>query len=102
MKKLHFPIITLLIAGLLLAACGAETGPAAAPTVVTVPTTGAAPSAPTVTTAGAPAPAGETRTAIIGFTASQTGKLNVESSRQNNGLKLWMDQVNQAGGIKLA
>jgi branched-chain amino acid transport system substrate-binding protein len=49
----------------------------------------------------APAAAAE-QTAIIGFTASLTGSLNVESTRQKNGLQLWMDQVNNAGGIKLA
>ena len=38
---------------------------------------------------------------LIGFTASQTGKLNVEATRQINGLNLWVEQVNQAGGIKL-
>jgi len=38
---------------------------------------------------------------VIGFTASQTGKFNVESTRQIHGLSLWMDQVNAAGGIKL-
>jgi branched-chain amino acid transport system substrate-binding protein len=41
-------------------------------------------------------------TALIGFTASQTGKYNVESTRQINGLNLWMNQVNQAGSLKLA
>ncbi len=41
-------------------------------------------------------------TALIGFTASQTGSLNLESTRQTNGLNLWMKQVNDAGGIKLA
>jgi ABC-type branched-subunit amino acid transport system substrate-binding protein len=40
-------------------------------------------------------------TAIIGFTVSQTGSLNVESSRQTNGLNLWMKQINEAGGIRL-
>jgi ABC-type branched-subunit amino acid transport system substrate-binding protein len=40
-------------------------------------------------------------TITIGYTASQTGKYNVESIRQINGLHLWMDQVNKAGGIKL-
>ena len=40
-------------------------------------------------------------TVTIGFTASQTGKYNVESTRQINGLNLWMDQVNSAGGITL-
>jgi len=39
--------------------------------------------------------------AVIGFTASQSGSLNVESTRQTNGLNLWMKQVNDAGGIKL-
>ena len=42
------------------------------------------------------------KTVIIGFTASKTGKYNVESTRQVNGLKLWMDQVNKAGGVKLS
>jgi ABC-type branched-subunit amino acid transport system substrate-binding protein len=37
----------------------------------------------------------------IGFTVSQTGNLNVESTRQANGLNLWMKQVNDAGGIQL-
>lgn len=38
---------------------------------------------------------------IVGFTWSQTGKLNLESTRQTNGLLLWMNQVNALGGIKL-
>jgi ABC-type branched-subunit amino acid transport system substrate-binding protein len=51
---------------------------------------------------GTPAPAAAAeKTVTIGFTASQTGKLNVEATRQINGLHLWMDQVNGAGGIKL-
>jgi ABC-type branched-subunit amino acid transport system substrate-binding protein len=41
------------------------------------------------------------KTITIGYTASQTGKFNVESTRQIHGLHLWMDQVNKAGGIKL-
>jgi branched-chain amino acid transport system substrate-binding protein len=40
-------------------------------------------------------------TAVIGFTVSQTGSLNVESTRQTNGLNLWISQINDAGGIKL-
>jgi ABC-type branched-subunit amino acid transport system substrate-binding protein len=40
-------------------------------------------------------------TILIGFTASKTGKLNVEAIRQINGLNLWVEQVNKAGGIKL-
>ncbi|MCU0489496.1 MAG: amino acid ABC transporter substrate-binding protein [Anaerolineales bacterium] len=43
---------------------------------------------------------GETQV-VIGFTISQTGNLNVESTRQMNGLNLWMKQVNEAGGVRL-
>ena len=42
------------------------------------------------------------KTVTLGFTASQTGNLNVEAIRQINGLNLWIEQVNKAGGIKLA
>jgi branched-chain amino acid transport system substrate-binding protein len=41
------------------------------------------------------------KTVVIGYTASRTGKLNVEGMRQINGLSLWIDQVNAAGGVKL-
>ena len=47
------------------------------------------------------APAANARTVTIGFTASQTGSLNVESIRQINGLNLWIEHVNTAGGVKL-
>ncbi len=47
-----------------------------------------------------PAAAAE-KTVTLGFTASQTGKLNVEAIRQINGLNLWIEQTNKAGGIKL-
>ncbi len=50
---------------------------------------------------GAPGMAAE-KTIILGFTASQTGAFNVEAIRQINGLNLWIDTVNKAGGIKLA
>ena len=54
----------------------------------------------TVVMAQAQAPAA--KTVVIGFTASQTGKLNVEGMRQINGLNLWMEKANAAGGVKLA
>ncbi|HYQ92213.1 MAG TPA: amino acid ABC transporter substrate-binding protein, partial [Candidatus Competibacteraceae bacterium] len=38
---------------------------------------------------------------LIGFTASDTGRLNVESKKQIQGLQIWLDHVNKAGGIKL-
>ena len=37
----------------------------------------------------------------IGFTASLTGRFNVEAKRQLDGINLWIEQVNKAGGIKL-
>src|SRR5499433_1209622 len=36
----------------------------------------------------------------IGFTVSQTGKLNNDSTAQMRGFELWRDEVNAAGGIK--
>ncbi len=48
-----------------------------------------------------PASLAAEKTVIIGFTASQTGKLNVEGIRQINGLNLWIEQANAAGGVKL-
>ncbi len=81
MKKKLFALLSLLVlASLALAACGGAPAPAAEE----------------------PAAQAAAKTAIVGFTASLTGKLNVESTRQNNGFKLWMDQVNAAGGLKLA
>ncbi|MDY6875962.1 MAG: amino acid ABC transporter substrate-binding protein [Chloroflexota bacterium] len=48
------------------------------------------------------APVAETKTMIIGYTASLTGKLEVSAGRQSKGLQLWMNQVNEAGGITLS
>lgn len=49
-----------------------------------------------------PDASGGSQTVVIGFTASQTGSQNVSSTRQVNGLNLWMDQVNADGGIELS
>lgn len=88
----RFLVSLLILFGLVVTACAPQAGPAAAPTQppATQPSATQAPAAP------------PEKVVTIGFTASLTGKLNVESTRQNNGLKLWMDQVNAAGGIKLA
>jgi len=96
MKRSLFNLFALLVVlSLALAACGAP-APTAAPVAE-------APAAATEAPAAEEAPAAAVeKTAIVGFTASLTGKLNVESTRQNNGFKLWMDQVNAAGGITLA
>src|SRR5512136_2313272 len=92
MKRSLFSIvIALVLMGVILAACA----PGAKPTKALI--------GPAVTEApgDTTAPAAAEKTALVGFTASLTGSLNVESTRQNNGFKLWMDQVNAAGGIKL-
>jgi branched-chain amino acid transport system substrate-binding protein len=39
---------------------------------------------------------------VIGFTSSLTGAQEVSSKRQVAGFNLWMNQVNEAGGIKLS
>jgi branched-chain amino acid transport system substrate-binding protein len=46
------------------------------------------------------APALAEDTITIGFTASQTGPLNVDSLGQQRGYEFWRDEVNAAGGIK--
>ncbi len=47
-----------------------------------------------------PAPTGPKKI-TIGFTASQTGAQNVASKKQIEGLQLWLDDVQKAGGLKL-
>ena len=48
-----------------------------------------------------PALAADNDTLTIGFTVSQTGKLNTDSIAQMRGFDLWRDQVNAKGGIKV-
>jgi branched-chain amino acid transport system substrate-binding protein len=91
--------VLFVVLALVLGACG---------TTSTTTTTGGS----TGTTAGSTTTAGTgttegtapmvTQTVTIGFTASITGKYNTESTRQVNGLQLWMDDVNNAGGIHLS
>jgi branched-chain amino acid transport system substrate-binding protein len=54
--------------------------------------------AATMLFAATPAFAADTIT--IGFTASQTGALNNDSTAQMRGIELWRDEVNAKGGIK--
>ena len=61
----------------------------------------APPAAKAAEKAAPPAAKAAEKTILIGFTASKTGKLNVEATRQINGLNLWVEQVNKAGGIKM-
>ena len=90
-------VVLLFVASLVLAACAvpptATKAPQPAATQPAMPEEPAKTEAPTT---------GKEVSALIGFTASQTGKLNVESTRQTNGLNLWIKQVNDAGGVKLS
>ncbi len=73
---------------------GGDTGAGAQPTEEIEETdTGAQ---PTEEQAG-----GEPTVLTIGFTASQTGRYNVESTRQINGLNLWIESVNERGGLQV-
>jgi branched-chain amino acid transport system substrate-binding protein len=45
--------------------------------------------------------AADNNTLTIGFTVSQTGKLNTDSIAQMRGFDLWRDQINAKGGIKV-
>ena len=49
---------------------------------------------------GTTLPGAAQETLTIGFTASQTGKLNNNSTAQMRGFELWRDEVNAKGGIK--
>ncbi len=92
-------LLTAFWLGLLVIVVACAPAPTPAPTAA--PPTAAPPaatSAPAVQPTTAPAAAGKI---LIGFTVSQTGSLNVESARQLNGLRLWLDTVQKAGGIKL-
>lgn len=100
MKRPLFSILTLVVLlGLILSACGSS-APAEEPSVPAEP-------APQSEATSAPAeepaaPAAMEKTVVIGFTSSLTGSQEVSSKRQVNGLNLWMQQVNGAGGIKLS
>ena len=75
-KKWMLPLVLLAVVGLLLSACQQET-------------------------VEEPEDSG-TETVVIGFTSSQTGSLEVSGGRQAKGLELWMNDVNEAGGITLS
>src|SRR5438105_5673204 len=71
--------VALALVGLLAAACGGTTTPGA----------------------GTSGQATVKKDLIIGFTAAQTGAQNVASNKQTEGIKLWVDDVTKAAGIKL-
>ncbi len=83
-RSVHPIFVLLILISLVLSACG----PGAAP-------------APAASEA-AKAPGSNDKTITIGFTSSLTGAQEVSSKRQVAGFNLWMNQVNEAGGIKLS
>jgi branched-chain amino acid transport system substrate-binding protein len=102
MKGKLVKLLTLImVASLFLAACGGgtEAPPPAEPAQPAAPE----PTQPAAEPTQAPAePAMEEKTVVIGFTSSLTGAQEVSSKRQVNGFNLWMEQVNEAGGLKLS
>lgn len=96
MKRTLFVLLSMLILGsMAITACAPQATQTTAPQPAET-------QAPAATEAPAATQAPQAKTVTIGFTSSLTGSLNVESTRQSNGLKLWMDQVNNAGGITLS
>jgi ABC-type branched-subunit amino acid transport system substrate-binding protein len=93
MKKIATWILVVVLLSAILAACAPTEAPPEATTAAEQPT-----AEPTT----APEMPAEEKTMLIGFTTSQTGSYNVSSTRQVNGLQLWMDEVNGAGGITLS
>ncbi len=101
MKRSLFSLFTLFVlVGLILSACGGTAAPTQAPAAP--PTEAPVEPQPTEASAATEAPAAMEKTVTIGFTSSLTGSQEVSSKRQVAGFNLWMDQVNQAGGIKLS
>ncbi|RJP55481.1 MAG: hypothetical protein C4583_00535 [Anaerolineaceae bacterium] len=93
-RKLFTLLSALVLASLVLSAC-ATPDPTEPPMVET--------EAPAMTEAPmTEPPMPEEKTITIGFTSSLTGSQEVSSKRQVAGFNLWMQQVNDAGGIKLS
>jgi branched-chain amino acid transport system substrate-binding protein len=86
MKKSGLFFSGMVLVSILLASCAPQTNPA--PTVI---------SKPQITATSGPV----TRNVLIGFSTSLSGNLKDESQKQTNGILLWMNQVNQRGGLVL-
>ena len=102
-------ILLILLLAVGLSACAAQTEPAASSSsgdnagAATESDSGEAMEEPAAESeSGEAMEGGGEMTVVIGYTASQTGNQNVSSTRQVNGLQLWMDEVNAAGGIALS
>jgi branched-chain amino acid transport system substrate-binding protein len=103
MKGKIVKLLTLLmVASLFLAACSGGAEAPAEPAAPESPAEPAEPAAPEATEAPMEEPMMEEVTVVIGFTSSLTGSQEVSSKRQVNGFNLWMEQVNEAGGVALS
>jgi len=104
MKGKIVKLLTLLmIASMFLAACGSGAeAPEPAEPAGAEPAEPAEPAAPAATEAPTEAAMPEEVTVTVGFTSSLTGSQENNSKRQVNGFSLWMDTVNQAGGVTLS
>jgi len=92
-----------MVASMFLAACGGGAeAPEPAEPAGAEPAEPAEPAAPAATEAPTEAPMAEEVPVTVGFTSSLTGSQEVSSKRQVNGFTLWMDQVNNAGGVTLS
>ena len=100
MKGKIVKLLTLLmVASMFLAACGSSAPEE--PAEPAMPEPSEAPAEPAATEAPAE-PMMEEQTVVVGFTSSLTGSLEVSSKRQVDGFTLWMNQVNDNGGIALS
>ncbi len=100
MKRSFFTLFSVLIlASLVLSACGAPEAAPEEPAAVEAPAAEEpASEEPVAEEPTTPEP----KTVVIGFTSSITGNQEVSSKRQVNGFSLWMKQANEAGGITLS
>jgi ABC-type branched-subunit amino acid transport system substrate-binding protein len=99
MKGKIIKLLTLLmVASLFLAACGGGATEAPAPAEPAEPAATAEPAE----TEASEEPTMEEQTVVVGFTSSLTGSQEVSSKRQVNGFNLWMEQVNEVGGVTLS
>ena len=99
MKRSLFTIFTILVLmGLILSACSPAVPETKAPEVETPATEAPTEEQPTATEP----PVAVEETITIGFTSSITGAQEVTSKRQVDAFNLWMNQVNEAGGIQLS
>lgn len=93
MKRVFYIAFSIMIlASMMLSACATATE--SAPPQPTTP--------PQEQPSTTEVPAPKEVTVNIGFTSSLTGSQEVSSKRQVNGFTLWMNQVNDGGGLKLS